>query len=116
MLPKGALQVLTTLNWHGFDLQVLRQRSRSIQPPAHINFFNPASLRILLERNGFSVLEVTTPGKLDVDIVAKQAGDIRCEFISRLIETSNEAARQKFQEFLQESKMSSHMMIVARRD
>jgi 2-polyprenyl-3-methyl-5-hydroxy-6-metoxy-1,4-benzoquinol methylase/ribosomal protein S27E len=116
VLPEGALLILTTLSWHGFDLQVLRQRSRSIQPPAHINFFNPESVRTLLERHGFSVLDVTTPGKLDVDIVAKQAGDIRCDFVSRFIEKSDEETRQKFQVLLQESKMSSHMMIVAQRN
>lgn len=115
ILPEDALLILTTLNWHGFDLQVLRQRSRSIQPPAHINFFTSGSVQTLLKRHGFKVLEVTTPGKLDVDIVAKQKADIRCDFIMHLIGDSDETGREKFQKFLQESKMSSHMMVVAQR-
>jgi 2-polyprenyl-3-methyl-5-hydroxy-6-metoxy-1,4-benzoquinol methylase len=115
ILPKNALLILTTLNWQGFDLQVLRQKSRGIQPPAHINFFTPGSVKMLLARHGFEIVEITTPGKLDVDIVAKQATDIRCEFIAHLMRDSDEKTRRKFQQFLQESNMSSHMMVVAKR-
>lgn len=113
ILRPGSLLILTTLNWHGFDLQILREKSKSIHPPHHINFFTPSSLSQLLTENGFSICEVSTPGKLDVDIAAKQPEDIKDPFIRRIV-GSDEAARQMFQEFLREAHMSSHMMIVAR--
>lgn len=114
ILPQGCLLILTTLNWHGFDLQVLRERSKSIHPPHHINFFTPHSLSLLLERNGFSICDIQTPGKLDVDIVLKQSNDVSDPFIKKIL-AAGEPDREKFQRFLQDAHMSSHMMIVAQR-
>jgi len=72
VLDPNSLLIVTTLNWHGFDLQMLQEQSKSIQPPAHINFFTPRSIMTLLTRCGFEICEISTPGKLDVDIVSKQ--------------------------------------------
>jgi SAM-dependent methyltransferase len=115
LLQDGGLLILTTLNGQGFDLRMLGDASKSISPPHHINFFNPASVTILLEREGFEVLEITTPGKLDVDIVAKQLADVKCDFMRDFIRGSDAAVREKFQELIRETKTSSHMMIVARK-
>ena len=60
---------MTTLNGRGFDILLLWNKSKSIAPPLHLNFFNPGSIRILLEKIGFQILEISTPGKLDWDIV-----------------------------------------------
>ena len=116
LLADQGILILTTLSWDGFDLQVLREKSRSISPPHHINFFNPHSLQLLLEKSGFTILEVTTPGKLDVDIVTKQLQDVNCNFIRMLLSSGDPQTREKFQEFLQSSLLSSHMMIVARKE
>jgi SAM-dependent methyltransferase len=113
-LPAKALLILTTLSWAGFDLQVLRERSRSIHPPHHINFLTPDSIRILLGRHGFDCCEVTTPGKLDIDITVKQIADVSDPFIRRLL-SSDAATREAFQEVLARTCLSSHMMVVARR-
>ncbi len=114
VLPKGALLILTTLSWAGFDLQILRERSRSIHPPHHINFFTPDSIKVLLERNNFDLCEVTTPGKLDIDIVAKQIDDVKDAFI-RSIASADTPIRESFQEVLARNNLSSHMMVVAKR-
>lgn len=110
----GGLLILTTLNGLGFDLVILGENSKSIHPPHHLNFFNPDSLAILLERTGFEVLEVTTPGKLDVDIAIKQKEVIRDSF-AKLVLEADEMIRNNFQLFLQTNNLSSHMMAVARR-
>ena len=114
LLDSGGLLILTTLNWHGFDLQVLREHSNSIHPPHHINFFTTDSVRILLERHGFEICEVTTPGFLDVDIAKKQQQDVGNAFVKNLL-NSNDDTLQQFQEFLQQASLSSHMRIVARK-
>lgn len=115
LLPAGSLLILTTLSWDGFDLQVLREKSRSIQPPGHINFFTVKGMEILLRRSGFDVLEITTPGALDVDIVSKQLADVKSAFLRKLIGEGDAERRQKFQAFLQETNLSSHLRVVARR-
>jgi len=115
ILVPGGILILTTLNGKGFDLQMLGEKSRSINPPHHINFFNPHSLSLLMRNEGFEVLEISTPGKLDVDIVLKQTDDVQCEFVRNLLMRSNESVRGRIQEILQETQMSSHMMIVARK-
>ena len=114
ILCDGGILILTTLNWNGFDLQVLQEKSNSIHPPHHINFFTTESISILLKQYGFEVLEVTTPGKLDVDIVTKQKSDVKDSFINKIL-SSDENVKSKFQTFLQDAKLSSHMMIVARK-
>lgn len=115
LLDGGGLFILTTLSWDGFDLQVLREHSKSIHPPHHINFFTPSSITILLERHGFVVRSVTTPGKLDVDIAEKQADDIGCGFVRRFLAKADSPVKEKFQGLLQEAKLSSHMMVVAQK-
>lgn len=114
VLDRNSILIVTTLNWHGFDLQVLRNHSKSIQPPGHINFFTPSSISTLLKRNGFEICEVSTPGKLDVDIVSKQLPDVKAGFFRRLIEEGSEKTRHNFQEFLQKAGLSSYMMVIAR--
>jgi len=113
VLGEGGILILTTLNWNGFDLQVLQDKSNSIHPPHHINFFTTESIQILLKRHGFDVLEVSTPGKLDVDIASKQISEITDPFIREIL-GGNDMVKSKFQTFLQESKLSSHMMIIAK--
>jgi 2-polyprenyl-3-methyl-5-hydroxy-6-metoxy-1,4-benzoquinol methylase/ribosomal protein S27E len=115
VLGPEALLIVTSLNWKGFDLQVLRERSKSIHPPHHINFFTPASLGMLLKSCGFTLCEITTPGKLDVDIAGKQLSDIQDPFIKNIV-SADESVRQSFQQFLQDTRMSSHMMVVAQRN
>ncbi|MCX6701241.1 MAG: hypothetical protein NTV68_15210, partial [Methanomicrobiales archaeon] len=60
------------------------------------------------------ICELSTPGKLDVDIAAKHLNDINNEFIKNIL-LSDEETRHKFQQFLQDIRMSSHMMVVAKR-
>ena len=60
--------LLTCPNISGFDTSILGVLSDSVDHE-HLNLFTPKSLSLLLENNGFSIEELTTPGELDVDIV-----------------------------------------------
>ena len=73
----------------------------------------------MLARCGLDVIEICTPGELDVDIVRNVAlenpevlGD---PDVRHLILEADAAARRDFQEELKKSRRSSHMWIVARR-
>ena len=68
-LNPGGYFFLTTLNGLGFDIQILWERSKSVYPPHHINFFNPHSIELMLKRNDFEIVEIATPGQLDWDII-----------------------------------------------
>lgn len=109
LTPKGLL-ILTCPNAKGFDMSVLGEKSESFNPE-HLNYFNPKSLSLLVGNNGFEVLEISTPGKLDVELVKKQASpNDLAPFMWELVNLGD-----KFQQFLVENKLSSHMWLVARK-
>jgi SAM-dependent methyltransferase len=117
LLAPGGLLVLTTLNAEGFDLRLLGRHSRSISPPHHLNFLSPAGMAMLLERHRLQVVSLTTPGRLDVDIVCRHFRD-RGEapqepFLRRLVDGDDDM-RESFQQFLANNGLSSHMRAVGR--
>ena len=79
-MNKGDFFIFTTLSGMGIDIQLLREKSNSLSPPHHLNFLNPKSVSNLLEINGFKLLEAITPGKLDMDILKKNAHLIKESF------------------------------------
>jgi 2-polyprenyl-3-methyl-5-hydroxy-6-metoxy-1,4-benzoquinol methylase len=115
LLHEGGLLVFTTLSGTGFDIQALWEESKSVTPPHHLNFLNPASVKLLLERCGFEAVEVTTPGKLDVNIVENNMEHVKDRFVRSFIETADQSAKDELQGFLQRHNLSSHMMVVAKR-
>ncbi len=113
ILTKNGLLILTCPNVQGFDIAVLKENSDQFNPE-HLNYFNPKSLSLLLENNGFEVLEISTPGKLDVDIVKNKIAQKKYTpepFIQALLDTGD-----KFQQFLQDNNLSSHLWMVARKE
>lgn len=120
LLTGGGLFIVTTPNIKGFDLLTLGKLSGNITGPNHINYFHPKSLSILLENCGFEVVEVLTPGKLDAELVRKKIlnGEFDASdypFLSEILIGKWETAGEKFQNFLAENQLSSHMWIVARK-
>jgi SAM-dependent methyltransferase len=118
LLKPGGILIFTTLNGLGFDIQVLGEKSNSISPPHHINFFNPRSASILLENNGYEIIEASTPGKLDWDIVegAFTNSDVKPEkFWQTMSKYCNAEAKADFQKWIEKAGMSSHMRIIARK-
>jgi SAM-dependent methyltransferase len=119
LLRPGGHLFLTTQNGEGFDIQILWEKSKSISPPVHLNFFNPGSIKKLLEANNFIVEKIDTPGKLDWDIVEgmyrKEGADLGR--LWRLVaDKCTPAARSKLQTWITKSNLSSHMRILARKN
>lgn len=114
----GGLLFFSTLASSGFDIQVLWEHSRSVSPPQHLSFPSIAGVSRLVERAGLDVIEVTTPGQLDVDIVRNRLlaqPDLPVPRIARTIAAADEAARRAVQQVLHDHKLSSHVQCLARR-
>ena len=67
LMPNGLL-VMTCPNYAGFDIKTLGVISESLDAE-HINLFNPESIQVLVEASGFEMLDISTPGELDAELV-----------------------------------------------
>lgn len=107
--------VLTTLSGTGFDIQLLWERAKAVFPPHHLNFLNPWSIERLARDCGFDDVVVTTPGRLDVDIVKNDgSASGASRFLRTAARRAGEGAEAALQGWIQQHRLSSHMMMVAR--
>jgi SAM-dependent methyltransferase len=117
-LEAGGLLILSTPNEGSFETRLLLGRSTNLLYD-HVRLYNPHTLQLLLERLGFEVLDLTTPGQLDVEIVHRQyqEGHLKLEGHPALQFLMEEgySHRAEFQKFLCDRKLSGHMRCVARR-
>jgi len=118
-MKHNALLYFTTPNIKGFDMLVLQDKSDNITAPDHLNYFHPESISTLLKSYGFDVLEISTPGQLDTDIVRKKvdSGILSLEnnpFLKSLFVEKNKSL-PSFQNWLKDNLLSSHMSVFARK-
>ena len=119
LLSRGGLLVLTCPNVNGFEAETLGKLSSTFDNE-HLNYFHPESLAGLIEKSGFETLEVSTPGRLDAELVRKAVLEGKCDlsgqpFLKRVLIEDWDKAGEKFQRFLAENMLSSHMWIVGRK-
>lgn len=118
LLQLGGYLLLTTLNGEGFDIQILWEKSKSVFPPHHLNFFNPTSISILFRKVGFKIKEIATPGKLDWDILEgayKKEGINIGRFWQLLADKGTKQAKQALQNWISSYGFSSHMRVLAQK-
>jgi hypothetical protein len=113
LMSPGDLFFFTTLSGTGLDIQVLWEASKSVSLQ-HLNFFNPGSARRLLEGAGFEVIEVATPGALDVDILFNNRNKVSDRFWRTFLNNATLEERNRWQKLLAESGWSSHMSVICR--
>lgn len=118
LLNPGGYLFLTTLNGLGFDIQILWEHAKSVSPPHHLNFFNTYSIEILFDRIGFDIIDISTPGQLDWDIIE---GGFRYEginpgrFFTTVANYGTAEAKRDLQQWISTHKFSSHMQIIAKK-
>ncbi len=115
-MKKDDLFIFTTLSSMGVDIQLLGEHAKALSPPHHLNFLNPKSVSKLLEKNGFTVLEAITPGRLDIDILKKNQQYIKDPFWKNVISYYGEEELSTLQEFIASAGLSSHMMITCKKN
>lgn len=119
-LKKGGLLMLSCPNINGFDNLILKKNSSTIEHE-HLNYFNPHSIKKLLKLSSFKILEVSTPGKLDFEIVknflSKNKNLIeKNSFLETLLFSQyNNKISENFQKFLYENCLSGHMLVLAKK-
>ena len=118
LLKPGGYFLLTTLSGQGFDIQLLWEKSKSVSPPHHLNFFNPSSISGLIERCGLEVIEAATPGRLDWDIVdgmVSQEGVSAGRFWDAFARKGTPSAKEALQRWISDNGFSSHLRVLAQR-
>ena len=120
LLADNGLFFITAPNIKGFDLLILKDKSDNTTAPDHLNYFHPKSIKILLERCGFKVLNIQTPGKLDAELIRNKVkqGIISLDeqpFLKRILIDEWENYSDSFQKWLADNELSSHMQVVARK-
>jgi hypothetical protein len=117
-LAPGGLVFATALVSSGFDVVSLGLRNQYLYPPDRANCFSLSGLEALMRRAGFSLLEVSTPGVLDVQILQSHVDDdpaLPLSPFERQLLASTPDARSAFQAFLQEHHLSSFARMVGKK-
>jgi SAM-dependent methyltransferase len=116
--PGGSL-VVTGLCGDGFDIQVLGDRSNAVSPPHHLNFLSHKGVAALVARCGLELLDFSTPGQLDVDIVCnaltQDPDAVADPALRRRLAIASEEDKRHLQEQLVAERRSSHMWLIVRR-
>jgi 2-polyprenyl-3-methyl-5-hydroxy-6-metoxy-1,4-benzoquinol methylase len=117
LIAPGGLLIASCPNGLGFDIAMLGAGALAVDAE-HVNLFNPASLTFLMQKCGFEVLRVHTPGRLDAEFVHEAAlkGEIVLDpFLQRVLVDEWDEHGWPFQQFIAQQGLSSHMWLAARR-
>lgn len=100
----------------GFDILTLKDKNNRIFPYEHILLPSIKGLIDLFDRLGFEVLEVTTPGVMDVKYVLDGLKYLEEEtFVRDFMEDASQGVLQEFQRFLQKSGRSSFVSLLVKK-
>jgi SAM-dependent methyltransferase len=118
LVKPGGHVFVSTLSVDGYDIQTLWENSNSIFPPHHINFLSQRGFERAFARAGLINADISTPGRLDVDIVRnsykREPAILKDNHFARLL--VNDAERgAAFQSFLAENRLSSHTWVLAQK-
>ena len=104
---KNGLFIITSTTSSGFEYQVLGEYSPNLVAPDRLNLLSLEALTKQIENAGFEVIEASTPGRLDVEMVKKtfeKCPDIPLEsFWKYVFSCRNERALHSLQEYLQQT-------------
>ncbi|MDP3722477.1 MAG: hypothetical protein Q8R91_03145 [Candidatus Omnitrophota bacterium] len=117
-MEEGGLLFVTALVCSGFDLAVLGLANLYLCPPDRTNCFSLQGLSRLLTQAGLTLIEVSTPGVLDVEVVRAHLQHNPSLPVSRFERQLIEADAQTheaLQAFLQRQGLSSFARLVGKK-
>jgi len=110
---------LTTNTISGFEYQILNEKSPRLHPPDRINLLSIEAIHNILTESGFEVIELSTPGRLDVEIVRNalesNPGISVPEFLRYIFKNRDKGAWHSLQDFLQQNRLSSYVRVTAKK-
>ncbi len=116
-LDVRGLLFVTTVSGEGFEIRMLGSRTAALVPPVHLQLLSRAGWQAALAREGFALVEYSTPGELDVQAVAeicrRDPGVVLPPILDELVRHDDEQVGRVFQELLQQACLSSHVQLVA---
>lgn len=114
--PQGLLFV-TTMSGEGFEVRMLGPRTTALVPPVHLQLLSRAGWDAALAREGFTLVEYSTPGELDVQAVAEVCRHdpdiVLPPILAELVRHDDGQVGRAFQELLQQACLSSHVQLIA---
>ncbi len=114
---KGGLFIITSATSSGFEYQVLKEHSPNIIVPDRLNILALEALVDSIKNVGFDIIEVSTPGRLDVEIVKRvyedNPGIPIDSFWKYIFDNRDKNTLHSLQEYLQQFRLSSHVRIAA---
>lgn len=118
LVRPGGYVFVSTLGVDGWDIQTLWEHSNSVFPPHHINFLSVKGFEHAFTRAGMINVDISTPGRLDVDIVRnawkRDPALLKGNHFARLLVEDTERGAA-FQQFLADNRLSSHTWILAQK-
>lgn len=116
VLNQNGYMIFTTPNDASIEMKNLsynipRVLACNILPPMHLNAFSTQNISHFLIRGGFSIVEISTPGKFDVEIFEMQKEYINNPILKK-IEYLEEEEKEMLQNIISMSGGSSHMQCV----
>ncbi|MBF0308625.1 MAG: methyltransferase domain-containing protein [Magnetococcales bacterium] len=118
-LRENGLLFIITSAASGFEYLLLRELAPNLLPLDRLTLFSAETIQRLLEGLGLEVVEVSTPGLLDVEMVAhvlRERPEVKIPFWDYFFrQRGDERALADLQLYLQENRLSSYMRIAARK-
>jgi hypothetical protein len=116
-LRPGGVLIVSCRTGSGFDILSLRDNSENVFPLDHIFLPSPAGMEFLLEKAGFEILELTTPGLMDMKYIQNAAEKLKKDqyFLRYIMKMGDALLLERMQGFLQRNNLSSHLRCVAKR-
>jgi len=117
MLVDNGLLIMNMRVGSGFDVLAIKGSKDNFYPYEVICLPSIEGLDIVLSETGFDILEISTPGTLDIEHVMqnKEYLDEDDLFVHYLLNKADGSMLAEFQRFLQKSGMSSHARVIARK-
>ena len=114
VLEPGSPFIFSTPNERSLETRLLSTNSSNILFD-HVRLYNPYSIRLLLERNGFEVISLSTPGRLDAERISTYYNtNLISHNLSPFFELLlKDSTITNFQEYIVSNLLSSHMRCVA---
>lgn len=119
VLAPGGLLLLSTRSGSGLDVLMLGEKA-TLFPLEHMNLITVEGMKLLLGKVGFTPLELSTPGQLDVAIIDRclrqDPAATSSEFMRYFMRFRGKEQKDRLQTFLQENLLSSHLRLVTRKE